>query len=39
VHLETFHREQVPVIPVLERRPDFELMAIAPGDVRLYRLR
>ena len=39
VHLETFHREQIPVVAVLEQRPDFELMAIAPGDVRLYRLR
>ena len=39
VHLETFDREHIAVTPVLERRGDFELMAIAPGGVRLYRLR
>ena len=39
VHLEAFHREHMAVIPVLEKRADFELMAIAPGGVRLYRLR
>jgi hypothetical protein len=39
VHLETFDRENIAVIPVLEKRGDFELMAIAPGGLRLYRLR
>jgi hypothetical protein len=27
------------VLPVLERRSDFELMAIGPDGMRLYRLR
>jgi hypothetical protein len=39
VHLETFDREHIPVTTVLEKRGDFELMAIAPEGVRLYRLR
>jgi hypothetical protein len=39
VHLDAFHREHMAVIPILEKRQDFELIAIAPGGVRLYRLR
>ncbi|HET7694857.1 MAG TPA: hypothetical protein VFK57_04055 [Vicinamibacterales bacterium] len=39
VHLEAFHRDHMAVLPVLEKRPDFELMAIHPGGIRLYRLR
>ena len=39
VHLDAFHREHMRVLPVLEKRGDFELMAIAPGGIRLYRMR
>ena len=39
VHLEAFHRDHMAVLPVLEKRQDFELMAIHPGGIRLYRMR
>lgn len=39
VHVEAFHRDHMSVLPVLDKRTDFELMAIAPGGIRLYRLR
>lgn len=39
VHIAAFHKDHQAVLPVLEKRPDFELMAIGPDDVRLYRLK
>ena len=39
VHLDAFHRDHMSVLPVLEKRSDFELMAIGPNGMRLYRLR
>ena len=39
VHLEAFHRDHMDVLPVLEKRGDFELLGISPHGVRLYRLR
>jgi hypothetical protein len=39
VHVETFERENLDVLPVLEKRRDFELMAIGPNGMRLYRMR
>jgi hypothetical protein len=39
VHPQAFHRDHMEVLPVLERRSDFELMAIGPDGMRLYRLR
>jgi hypothetical protein len=39
VHVETFARENLNVLPALEKRRDFELMAIGPGGIRLYRMR
>lgn len=39
VHVETFERENLDVLAVLEKRRDFELMAIGPNGMRLYRMR
>ena len=39
VHVEAFARDHLAVLPVLEQRRDFELMAIGQGGIRLYRLR
>ena len=39
VHLDAFHRDHMAVLPVLEKRADFELIAIHPDGIRLYRLR
>ena len=38
VHVADFTRENLAVLPVLAARPDFELLAIGPNDLRLYRL-
>ena len=39
VHTAAFDRDRMNVIAVLEQRRDFELMAIGPGGIRLYRMR
>jgi hypothetical protein len=39
VHLDAFHRDHMSVLPALEQRKDFELMAIGPNGMRLYRMR
>lgn len=39
VHVARFHPEHVVVIEALEKRGDFELMAIGRNGVRLYRLK
>ena len=39
VHLDAFHRDHMEVLPALEKRRDFELMAIGPNNMRLYRMR
>ena len=39
VHLDAFHRDHMDVLPALQQRRDFELMAIGPNNMRLYRLR
>jgi hypothetical protein len=39
VHPAEFQKDHQAVLPAIEQRPDFELMAIGPGDMRLYRLR
>ena len=38
VHVSDFSRENLAVLPVLAARTDFELLAIGPRDLRLYRL-
>jgi len=39
VHPGAFHKDHQAVVPVLAKRPDFELMAIGKDDIRLYRLK
>jgi hypothetical protein len=39
VHAAAYHKEHMEILPVLARRPDFELMAIGPNEIRLYRLK
>ena len=39
VHTAAFHKDHQDVLPVIDNRSDFELMAIGPGDIRLYRLK
>jgi len=39
VHPAAFHKDHQAVLPVLAKRPDFELMAIGRDDIRLYRLK
>ena len=39
VHVDAFHRDRMAVVPVLNARADFELMAIGRRDIRLYRLK
>lgn len=39
VHVTAFHRDRVAVVPVIDKRPDFELMAVGRNDLRLYRLK
>jgi hypothetical protein len=39
VHAARFARDRQDVLPALEKRPDFELMAIGDEGIRLYRLK
>jgi hypothetical protein len=39
VHVATFQKDHQPVLNAIERRTDFELMAIGRDDMRLYRLK
>src|SRR5262245_40037621 len=39
VHPAAFHKDHQVVVPVIEKRADFELMGIGPDDIRLYRLK
>ncbi len=39
VHPAAFRRDHQAVLPALENRSDFELMAIGPDEIRLYRLK
>jgi hypothetical protein len=39
VHPGAFHKDHQAVLPAIEHRPDFELMAIGPAEMRLYRLK
>ena len=39
VHVDAFRRDGMDVVPALEARGDFELLAIDPGGIRLYRMR
>ena len=39
VHLATFHKDHQAVLPAIEKRSDFELMAIGRDDMRLYRIK
>jgi len=39
VHPAVFHKDHQEVVPVIEKRSDFELMGIGPNDIRLYRLK
>jgi hypothetical protein len=39
VHTAAFHKDHQAVLPALEQRADFELIAIGRDDVRLYRLK
>jgi hypothetical protein len=39
VHVDAFQRDHLDVLPVLEQRRDFELLAMHPGGIRLYRMR
>lgn len=39
VHVAAFHRDHQPVVEVLDKRPDFELMAVGHDGIRLYRLK
>jgi hypothetical protein len=39
VHPAAFHKDHQAVLPVLEKRTDFELIAIGDGGIRLYRLK
>jgi hypothetical protein len=39
VHLAAFHKDYQAVLPAIEKRSDFELMAIGRGDMRLYRIK
>jgi hypothetical protein len=39
VHAAVFHKDHMAVVPVLDKRSDFELMAIGSHDIRLYRLK
>ena len=39
VHVARFHRDGLPVAEVLDKRTDFELMAIGRNGMRLYRLK
>jgi hypothetical protein len=39
VHSSAFHKDRQPVLQTIERRSDFELMAIGRQNVRLYRMK
>ena len=39
VHVAAFHKDHQAVLPVLEKRSDFELMAVGHDGIRLYRLK
>lgn len=39
VHAAAFHKDRMAVLPVIDKRPDFELIAIGRHDLRLYRLK
>jgi len=39
VHPAAFHKDHQAVLPVIEKRSDFELMAVGRDDIRLYRLK
>ena len=39
VHPAAFHKDHQAVVPVLDARPDFELLGIGTDDVRVYRLK
>jgi hypothetical protein len=39
VHSAAFHKDHQVVVPVIEKRSDFELLGIGPDDTRLYRLK
>jgi hypothetical protein len=39
VHVAAFHKDHMAVLPVIEKRPDLELMAVGRHDLRLYRLK
>ena len=39
VHTEAFHKDHQEVLPVIDKRGDFELMGIGPNGIRLYRLK
>jgi hypothetical protein len=39
VHVAAFHKDHQAVLPALENRADFELMAIGRDGIRLYRLK
>jgi hypothetical protein len=39
VHVAAFKKDHMAVVPVIDKRPDFELMAIGRNDLRLYRLK
>jgi hypothetical protein len=39
VHVAAFHKDRMAVVPVIEKRQDFELMAVGRHDLRLYRLK
>ncbi|HMC76522.1 MAG TPA: hypothetical protein VKH34_05305 [Vicinamibacterales bacterium] len=39
VHVAAFHKDHQAVLPVLEQRTDFELMAVGHDGIRLYRLK
>jgi len=39
VHVARFHRDHLPVVAALDKRTDFELMAIGRNGMRLYRLK
>jgi hypothetical protein len=39
VHVAAFHKDHQPVVEALDKRTDFELMAIGHDGIRLYRLK
>ena len=39
VHVARFHRDHLPVLDALDKRADFELMAVGRNGIRLYRLK